>query len=356
MRRHGFTLVELLVVIAIIAVLIALLLPAVQSAREAARRMQCVNNLKQLGLAVHNYASQIATFPASLVTNASQLEAGWLAYASWEVAVLPQLDQAPIYNSLNFNVEMFDPANSTVAVTQVATLLCPSESITERPSDFYGANNYMASAGGPAPISQWSGILVPAPVPNDPFTSWVNGNNAYFGFPSVTDGTSTTAMISERLLGLASDMAVTRASTYAIRTEYTASVDLPTTVIDTGNARLAFQFVQACQAIPGSQIDTCGASNNTGWAWLFSWPEWSMNHSYNHFMPPNSTSCTYPSDPAPGYGGLFAAIVPASNHPGGVNVGMGDGSVKFVKNSIDVRTWWALGSRNGGEVVSADAY
>jgi prepilin-type processing-associated H-X9-DG protein len=349
-------LIELLVVIAIIAVLIALLLPAVQSAREAARRAQCVNNLKQLGLAVHNYVSQVGSFPASLVPNSTVLDAGsWLDYASWAAAILPHLEQSSLYNSLNFSIFLDHRANTTAAYTQVATLLCPSESITQRPGSPLGTLNYASNFGGPAPIRQWTGILVPAPYPKDPFTTWVNGNNAYFGFASVTDGTSNTAMFSEKLLGLLSDADVIRNSRDAIRSEFTASVDLPTSVLDSGNMQLALQFVQACNRIPGTQIDTIGASNGNGWCWLFSWPEFSTSESYNHFMTPNTLSCTYPSDPWPGWGGVYAAVSASSNHPGGVNVGMGDGSVRFIKNSVNLQTWWAMGSRNLGEVISSDA-
>src|SRR4051795_10507893 len=137
-HRHGFTLIELLVVIAIIAVLIALLLPAVQAAREAARRAQCVNNLKQLGLAVHNYISQTDVLPAHTLDNS----ATWGWFAPWTAALLPSMEQQAMYNSLNFSMPMlelgfispFVGANTTVGLSKINVLLCPSESITKTPS------------------------------------------------------------------------------------------------------------------------------------------------------------------------------------------------------------------------------
>jgi prepilin-type N-terminal cleavage/methylation domain-containing protein/prepilin-type processing-associated H-X9-DG protein len=360
--RLGFTLIELLVVIAIIAVLIALLLPAVQSAREAARRAQCVNNLKQLGLAVHNYVSQVNTFPAMTVPNYYN---DWLYRCAWTVLILPEVEQSAVYNSLNLNISLSAAGNNTGGLVQLASLLCPSESISQRPSSFWGTCNYVGNMGGPGTISMYSGIIVPAPEnqglqgliqPDPPGYYWNNGKNAFFGISSVTDGTSNTAMFSERLIGLASDADILRGSGDALRSEFTASVDLPPTVLDTGNVQLALSFVRACQSIPATQVDTTGASNGPGWNWFFTFPEFSTQLSYNHFMTPNQISCTYPSDPAPGWGGTWGAITANSNHPGGVNVGFADGSVRFIKNSVNLQTWWALGSRNVGEVISSDAY
>jgi prepilin-type processing-associated H-X9-DG protein len=281
------------------------------------------------------------------------------------VAILPELEQTVVYNNFNFNVSFSAAANNTAGLVQLATLLCPSESITQRPSNFWGTSNYAVNMGGPGTISMYSGVIVPAREnqgqqgilnPDPPGYYWNNGNNAYFGFNSVTDGTSNTALLSERLLGLASDADIRRGSVDALRSEWVAPVDIPSTVLDTGNVQLALKFVAACQSIPGTQIDAIGASNGPGWNWFFTFPEFSTQLSYNHFMPPNQISCTYPSDPAQGWGGTWAAIAPNSFHPGGVNVGFTDGSVRFIKNSVNLQTWWALGSRNSGEVISSDAY
>jgi prepilin-type processing-associated H-X9-DG protein len=255
---------------------------------------------------------------------------------------------------------MSDRGQYTGAGAQIPTFLCPSESKYEHPNSRSGSNNYVNNYGGPSCIGMNTGIIVPAREPaNTPVPTgyyWNNGNSAYFGFASITDGTSNTAMISERLIGLASDADILRNSVYANLSEWTVSVDLPPSSIDTGNTALALRFVQACNAVPGSQIDTGGASNNTGYCWFGTVPQWSMCVTYNHHLPPNQPSCTYASDPNTGWGGTFAAITAVSRHPGGVNVGFGDGSVKFIKDSVSLQTWWALGSRNGGEVISSDAY
>ena len=132
--RRGFTLIELLVVIAIIAVLIALLLPAVQAAREAARRTQCVNNLKQMGLAFHNYHDAMSVFPPGYIAASPYIDGetdvspGW----SWASMILPQLDQSPLYSSINFWLPVAAPANTTATQTSLSVFLCPSDQIPGR--------------------------------------------------------------------------------------------------------------------------------------------------------------------------------------------------------------------------------
>ena len=158
------------------------------------------------GLAVHNYISQVGVFPALSVPNFAQ---DWAYQEAWPATLLPHLEQSPVYSNLNFNVSLTDGANNTAGVFQMASLLCPSENQQLRPSDFYGTCSYVANLGEPAVISMNSGVIVAArengPEMTTPFPAggyfWNNGNNAYFGVQSATDGTSNTAMISEHLLG-----------------------------------------------------------------------------------------------------------------------------------------------------------
>ncbi len=139
-RRNAFTLIELLVVIAIIAVLIALLLPAVQAAREAARRAQCVNNLKQLGLAVHNYLSSNNSFPMQAIANYAQSTGSWSV--SWTDSLLPQFEQQSMYNSMNFSLPTTDGSNTTAGYTYIGDPVCPSESVLTRPASPWAPLNY----------------------------------------------------------------------------------------------------------------------------------------------------------------------------------------------------------------------
>ena len=213
----GFTLIELLVVIAIIAVLIALLLPAVQSAREAARRAQCTNNLKQLGLAIHNYVSQNDTLPPVVDNGGKDVwsnfgGAYWDPWPlDWSASILPQMEQGPLFNALNFYFSSgyagSDTQNTTVLSSQVSSLLCPSENIKTTSFGPGTRKSYMANVGGPAVIMAWSGMFVALrDDPNNPQQYWAgvywNSNSQRtFGFESVTDGTSNTALFSESLIG-----------------------------------------------------------------------------------------------------------------------------------------------------------
>jgi len=371
-NRRAFTLIELLVVIAIIAVLIALLLPAVQSAREAARRAQCVNNLKQLALACHNYVSQQGVFPP-------QVQNGGLAVwgtpyfdpwpLDWTASILPQMEQGPLYNALNFSVSSSvgnDLQNRTVLAAQVASLLCPSESI-RIPNQIVGGTkstkSYHANVGGPSVIMSWTGIFTALQQDSVGLNGvYTNSLCGLVDFATISDGSSNTALLSETHIGSGPGAnAVTlnsvngRGDTYMWRPSGQS-----TTGYDMGAAGvpIAQAFVQACQAIPGNTPAFGVLSPPNGDVWIGGNPGSCMLwDAYNHFMPPNSFACDSTTDGnTQGYGSVPDAFPPASNHPGGVNIAFSDGSVKFIKNSVNLFTWWALGSRNGGEVISADQY
>ena len=370
---RGFTLIELLVVIAIIAVLIALLLPAVQSAREAARRAQCINNLKQLGLAMHNYISQQESFPP-VVQNGGR--GVWSNFGGqyfdpwpldWTASVLPQLEQQPLYNALNFSVSSgfngSDTQNTTVLSAQVASLLCPSENQLQGTIGQWGRKNYAANVGGPASSSAWSGIFVPlkdAPDGSNFAGCYVNGNSGRtVSLASVIDGTSNTAMISETLLGSglgANKVTIgttKRKSTYLFPTGVKSPADQGVA----GNAA-AVNFVNVCKSLPGSTPGFGTLTPPNGNVWIAGNPgSCLMWDSYNHFMPPNAAGCDNTADGnTGGYASVDDAFPPSSNHPGGVNVGFADGSVRFIKDSVNIQTWWGIGTRNGGEVISSDSY
>jgi len=369
--RKGFTLIELLVVIAIIAVLIALLLPAVQSAREAARRAQCTNNLKQLGLAVHNYHSTYNVLPAEEMWMGATAGSGagggsWGWNASWPVCLLPNIEQGPLYNAYNQSWTPDWPPNSTVSNNALAALLCPSDNQKARPNHPWAPMNYTGNFGGPGPIRVWSGIFVTPftcstsnqiPINGWPVgTCWwgADSNLAYFGLEGVTDGSSNTALFSERLLGASTqDPQPTVQSATAKRGIY---VDPPglSVAYNSGDPTLALSSMKACQSMAGT------TTGNTSWLIGFSWtmgyPWHSVVNRYTHYNTPNKLTCLASNDTGGLWGGMDGLIPPTSNHPGGVNVCFGDGSVRFVKDSVGAQTWWALGTKNGGEPVSADSY
>ena len=367
--RRGFTLIELLVVIAIIAVLIALLLPAVQAAREAARRSQCTNNLKQLGLAMHNYVSQQGTFPP-VVQNGGKNSVWGTPYfdpwpLDWTASILPQMEQQPLYNALNFNFSSGfnggDMQNTTVLATQVSSLLCPSENL-KNPSNGPGTRkNYMANVGGPGMISAWSGMFTCLKDDAGSYAGCYTNSNSgsTFGFESITDGSSNTAMLSESLIGSgppANQVTIgtnKRKSTYLFPTGLNIANDQ-----GIAGVAQAMNFVNTCKSLPGATVGFGGLTPPNGNFWIAGNPgSCLMWDSYNHFMPPNSAGCDNANDGnTGGYATVPDAFPPSSNHPSGVNVGFADGSVRFIKDTININNWWAIGSRNLGEIVSADGY
>jgi prepilin-type processing-associated H-X9-DG protein len=357
-----------LVVIAIIAVLIALLLPAVQSAREAARRAQCVNNLKQLGLATHNYHATNNVVPASNQFLAPTKDLGWGWNASWSLMLMPNLEQMPLYNAYNFSVASADSSqniNSTVTWSKVGFMLCPSENQKVQNNAPWQPANYQGNHGGPGIIRMWSGMIVenftkgpPGSFTYPAGTAWwgADSNLGQFGFESVTDGTSNTALFSEKLLGTPAGSPVPYAGSGSNATRGLYLVANISAAYNSGSQQLALQANQACQSVPSTQ-QADGTSWISGFAWAMGYQWHWANGCYNHANTPNKLSCIPTTGQGAGtWGAANGMVTASSNHPGGVNVCFTDGSVKFIKDSVSPQIWWALGSRNGGEVVSADAY
>jgi prepilin-type processing-associated H-X9-DG protein len=347
-------LIELLVVIAIIAVLIALLLPAVQAAREAARRAQCVNNLKQLGLAAHNYLSSNNTFPPMMMVNQTGQNGSWCV--SWADSILNNLEQTAFYNALNFSLTMTDGSNTTVGYSFNPNYMCPSESVQARPASPWAPFNYAGNVGGPGAISQWSGVIVPG---TDPAYYNNSNNQGGVGTQGITDGTSNTAMWSEHLFGI-NDVGtnngnlVTRNDPKAIRAMFVVSISL-THDNTTSGAASALSFAQQCANLPGTTVSA--GTRNVGCHWNLGLFYAIPNNAYSHVNAPNTPRCSYSnSEDNNWWCGTMCSASPTSNHSGGVNVCFADGSVKFVKNTISLPTWWALGTRNQGEVIDASSY
>ncbi len=325
MRRRGFTLIELLVVIAIIGVLIALLLPAVQAAREAARRAQCTNNLKQLGIALHNYHDQQGSFPVGGLATGGCCNNPNLT--TWALSILPQMENGPLFNAYNFDLANEQQENFTVIQAQLATHICPSDPYSkglERPASgrgsgiMYAKSSYRAISGsthgrhGDAFFdnSNVGGrIRRPASDPRGVDAAWrgvlhVVGHTTDLQpetMASILDGTSNTGMVSE----------------YATKTI---------------------------------------RRRGTFWAYTYTSYNQSSTMPYPNTMLPDYVLC----EQARTSGHMHNEAVHAckrgfgSFHPGGLNVLMADGAVRFVKQTVNPMTWWALGTIEGGEIIGGN--
>ena len=351
---RGFTLIELLVVIAIIAVLIALLLPAVQAAREAARRSQCINNLKQIGLAVHNYESSNGCFVPGMIYNPSgTINYGWSP--SGQLSLLQYIEQGTLWNAYNVGFVQPGPEgpsgpyswNTTVFTAQIGSFLCPSDAkVRSAPSNC----NYVGNVGGPFQLNtNWSGTFISTPF-GTAFSYLNIQSTSIVTIASITDGTSNTALFSEVLTGTDNASAVTAGSS---NPQQWKRVYFPTSASDeTATAADVLSVVNICKNLPSTTVGQGGARGD----WFYAYPNYINYATYNHMSGPNSRSCSTSEAPSWDTWGLdvFGMAPPTSNHPGGVNVLFSDGSVKFMKDTISLPTWWAVGTRAGGEVVSAD--
>ena len=319
-RDRGFTLVELLVVIAIIGILIALLLPAVQAAREAARRSQCANNVKQLGLALHNYHDTYKTFCQG---GGGPLPSD-LRRSEWSglISLLPYLEQQALYDLWTDGAYPRAYWTRPETIPQVPGFLCPSAG--KPPAGYYpqqGQKNYFFCYGTTVTGNY-----------NQP-TNGLFGIDSYNTFAHIYDGASNTIAMSERahrpptgdrlLIGnlcVNSTLDPPTCAAYAVGNEYDPSCSLTTFT-------------------PGG-------------LWAFGHPHW---NAFTTVLPPNGPSCSNGADNQSSASGIYTA---SSRHPGGVQVLLGDASVRFVSETIDsvggqsgFGTWGSLGTREGGETI-----
>jgi prepilin-type N-terminal cleavage/methylation domain-containing protein/prepilin-type processing-associated H-X9-DG protein len=361
-RRSAFTLIELLVVIAIIAVLIALLLPAVQAAREAARRVQCVNNLKQIGLALHNYQTSTGGFP--LGGTKVQVYSGndyttWVAWSA-HAQMLPYLEQAPIYNSCNFAHTGFgftftpgDNINQTAAYTRITAFICPSNPVSTSPvkGQFTLGNVTPTDYAGSMGTTSHDMTQAAKPVAtNGIFAMWMS-----YDLRDVTDGTSNTIAFGE---WCSQNYNVPTGRGRGVGVENVPDSN-PSGRQDSAGANPAAMIAGLNSCTTAWNSATSTLDNELGAMWAMGEQGYSM---MNFVQVPNDTQypfgfCTLNSEGADGGADDAAYCGPASYHPGGANLLLCDGSVRFVKSSINrTGVMWALASRNGGEVISSDSY
>jgi prepilin-type N-terminal cleavage/methylation domain-containing protein/prepilin-type processing-associated H-X9-DG protein len=367
--RLGFTLIELLVVIAIIAVLIALLLPAVQSAREAARRAQCTNNLKQIGLALHNYHTAINSFPEGTTNSPDDTPSWGGVWSGWssQGLLLPYMENAPIYAAANYSWAPYSFRNDpTVFRSIISSFLCPSDP-NAGPRH---TNSYAASYGATTtPLWIWAGSDWPACLQAHwpDYSSGLFTNCYSYGIQQTTDGTSNTVAYAEILTGqqgLLYDNAAAsvQGSPSSVGSRYRGNYIMLPSGLEPQGSRQLNAFNNKATVLATVEICRREFQNNTqgqihdyrGWRWSMGLAGFGM---FNTIQRPNDTfgGCRF-DDRLNVWSDQSYVIDASSAHPGGINVLMGDGHVQFIKETINLDTWWSLGTRNGSEVVSSDSY
>lgn len=351
--RQGFTLVELLVVIAIIGILIGMLLPAVQMVREAARRTACANNVRQLALAVHNYESALQQFPVNQVGPGVADGSGGYGngYYSWLVPILPFIEQDNVFDQFDMTTNNGDGNGykvsashpNALAVSQlIDTFLCPSDNPNRQNEIILGTanpapSNYVGNAGWPSYSTGFAGErgspgqfngAIPLVHPSAA-VAWHGSSR--MGFQSITDGTSSTALVSERLIQQGNSGAAITGGDERLRSLHILERnETQLEVVNNMNASHTHIFESA----------------HIGRSWSSGWPL--VGPTYMHVQPPNERIGHYNTSVDEG----DFVITASSQHLTGVNVALVDGSVRFIANDVAFEVWWALGSRNDGRTES----
>ena len=320
-RSLGFTLIELLVVIAIIAVLIALLLPAVQSAREAARRASCVNNLKQFGLALHNFEQTYRSFPCQATGSFSDSPPPAPRHG-WPSRVLPFLEQAVVNNALNFQVHWFDAGNTTATGIKVGSFTCPAANPVP------GGFEYTLYGSTSSPRTAYPGA------------NWDYGSS--YGISTILQNT----------LGVGSVLGVITTSPDALAVDFTNGCTVAQVADGLSNTMMVLedssrpQLWHARRQVPGSPLTTSPRNYVTGGVWA------------SDLKGVIIDGATYDGSLIPGPCGVNCSNDNEvfSFHPGGTNILIADGSVRFLKAQTPIRIIAGLVTRQGGEILSADQY
>ena len=344
LKTRGYTLIELLVVMAIIGLLIALLIPAVQAAREAARRSQCTNNLKQIGLALHQYHLSLGAFPlGKSVANVEVGEvSGWRDWGA-QALMLPYLEQTPLYNSINFEwsnrAVTAKAVNSTAFNVRLKNYLCPSDRNSIRGVN---SNNSRGCVGatGIQYFKESTGIF---------------GRELTYSMEDVSDGLSNTIAYSESLVGSPNVTNNYRGNSITGVHEIVSNQAYDVNNIGISKIRQALELCnQAMRNAGGPNYPSVTTSAGNRWGW----GEVGIS-LFNTIVPPNSAeypwnSCRKDCPKCGPDGSQYSNA--QSAHPGGVNALLVDGSVHWIGNGIDPLVWWSLGTRAGGEIIGGDDF